>query len=272
MNFQAFTFDDVCVCPTCQIGLHSHECWELSWVLCGAGSRTIGDLTQPMGPGETVLIPPCIPHVWNFDPARTDPDGHIANISVFFGPQLIRSLRGAMPELAAALDKIESLRCAVIFTGETYDAITAILLDMRGLSPGRRVPKMIELLLVIADASDCRPAGNNNVMSRMAQRLERVRVYCACNYSRPITLEEVSRHAGMNKSAFCTFMRRYAGMTFSQYVNHVRLERARERLQTADCNIAEVALGCGFQSVTYFNRLFRAKYGCTPKAMKNKRL
>ena len=51
-------FDDVCISPDRQIGKHSHLRWELSHVICGAGTRTIGDLTEPMKEGEIILIPP----------------------------------------------------------------------------------------------------------------------------------------------------------------------------------------------------------------------
>lgn len=57
-------FDDVCLTPDRQIGRHSHPQWELSHVICGAGTRTIGDLTEPMTENEIILIPPNIPHEW----------------------------------------------------------------------------------------------------------------------------------------------------------------------------------------------------------------
>lgn len=107
--------------------------------------------------------------------------------------------------------------------------------------------------------------GNSISLTRSEQRLEKVRVYCACNYDGRITLEDISRHVGMNKSAFCTFMRHTAGMSFSEYLNDMRLERAKDTLRHSDYGIAEIADMCGFQNVTYFNRLFRRKFGCSPK-------
>ena len=271
MNSPAFVFDDVRIPPSRQIGMHSAPVWELSCVLYGAGTRTIGDLTEPIRQGEIILIPPEIPHVWRFDPAVTDADGNIANISVFFEPLILDSMLRLFPEMSATLEKIRSQTQAISYSGEAQSEIMELLLSMRGLSPEHRFPLMMKLLTAISDTSESRCAGRNNTLSRTAQRLEKVRVYCVCNYARPITLEEISAHVGMNKSAFCTFMRRHAGISLSEYVNALRLTRAMEKLSHSDSTIAEIALDCGFQNVTYFNRLFRTRYGRTPRAARSGR-
>ena len=87
-------------------------------------------------------------------------------------------------------------------------------------------------------------------------------------YARDISLDEIARYAGMNKSAFCTFMKRHTGRTFSEYMNELRLNRAVERIKNTDESIAEIAFSVGFSNVTYFNRLFRNKYKCTPKTVR----
>lgn len=265
MKTTSFIFDDVCISPELQIGAHSHELWELSYVICGAGTRTIGNLTETIQQGEIILVPPNMPHVWRFDPDKTDKDGNIANISVFFDPKWLMAVKHLFPEMREAIETIEVQREAVFYTGEAYRETLKILLDMRKSHPDRRAPKMLELMLAISNMSESRPAGTNNRLSRIEQRLEKVRVYCACNYSRNITLDEVSRYVGMNKSGFCTFMRRNANKTLSEYVNDVRLERAKEKLEHTEANIAEIAMECGFHNPTYFNRVFKAKYGHTPK-------
>ena len=55
----SFTFDDVCLAPGEQIGLHEQATWELSYIIVGSGMRLIGDRTEPFGSGEVVAICPC---------------------------------------------------------------------------------------------------------------------------------------------------------------------------------------------------------------------
>lgn len=268
MTRPAFVFDDVRVTPDRQIGRHSHHTWELACVLCGSGTRTVGDISAPIDPGEVILIPPDIPHKWQFDPSHTDADGCIANICVFFEPHIIDALDDTFPEMKSALTSIKSFTHALSYTGDARREILTLMMSMRGLDSAHRLPKMIALILLLSDTAQCRAAGSVGAMSRAERRMERIRVYCACNYGRSVTLDEVARHVGMNKSALCTFMRRHTGMSLSQYLNNMRLDRAREKLTHTDGTIAEIAMDCGFQNVTYFNRLFRARYGTTPKSVR----
>lgn len=268
METAAFTFDDVSVSPDRQIGLHSHSQWELSYVLQGEGTRTIGDLTEPITKGEIILIPPHIPHVWQFDPGKTDANGNIANLSVFFEPKTLERLAIAIPEFAGVSGKISAQTGAVKYSGGTYRRILEILLTMRGMTADARLPGMMDLLLALANAKECKKVGGNTILTRAGQRLEAVRVYCRCNYGRNITLDEVSAMVGMNRSSFCTFMRRHAGTSLTEFVNEVRLEKAVEMLCHTDNPIASIAYDVGFSSVAYFNRVFRARYKCTPKAMR----
>ena len=119
MNRPGFTFDDVSVSPNRQIGRHSHPQWELSLVKYGKGIRTIGDHAEPMEEGEIILIPPNIPHVWQFDQSHTDADGNIANISVFFDTWTLDSLSVAIPEFAGTINRLKSRTEAIMIKEET---------------------------------------------------------------------------------------------------------------------------------------------------------
>lgn len=268
MNKCAFIFDDVRLSPDRQIGLHSYNNWELSYVLTGSGTRTIGEHTEPFRSGEIILIPPNIPHVWRFTPDDTDADGYIANISVYFDTPALESLGILIPELSGVMGRVEQLDHAVSYTGEKLNAIQQLMFSMRGKTPVDRVPLMMELLIEISDVADSIYAGKRSCLTRTERRLEAVRVYCACNYSRQITLDEISRHVGMNKSAFCTFMRNNTDSSFSEYLNDIRLEKARTMLFNTDHSISGIAVDCGFQNVTYFNRLFKKRFNLTPKEIR----
>lgn len=272
MKNPALIFDDVCLAPDRQIGVHAHNHWELSYVLCGAGTRTIGDTSEHFRQGEIILVPPGIPHVWQFDSRCTDSLGRIANICVFFDTETLKSLADTLPEYCLIINRIISQREAVCYDGETLDRISHLLLEMRALTAESRLPRMFDLLAAISDTDSCRKTGRNNMLSRTEQRLENVRIYCNCNFAREISLSEISAYAGMNKSAFCTFMRRHTGMSFSGFLNEIRLERAMEMLRHSDNSIAATAYDAGFTNVTYFNRRFRERFGCTPKSIKTAKL
>lgn len=272
MKNSAFIFDDVRLEPDRQIGVHTHNLWELAYIHCGAGRRTIGDTTESFRHGEIILVPPNIPHVWQFDNNHTDSFGRIANICVFFRTETMISLADTLPEYDPIINRIISQREAVCYEGKVRDRISRLLREMRTLTPERRLPLMFDLLAEISHTDSCRKAGRNNLLSRTEQRLENVRIYCSCNFAREISLAEVAAYAGMNKSAFCTFMRHHAGMSFSGFLNEIRLERAMEMLRHSDNSIAATAYDAGFTNVTYFNRLFRARFGCTPKSIKNANL
>lgn len=268
MDKLAFTYDDVRVTPDRQIGMHSHPQWELSHVIYGGGKRTIGDKCEPIVKGEVILLPPNIPHIWQFDPSVTDNDGCIANITIFFESSTLNGLATLIPELGNSINKIRMQTEAISYSEHTLENIVAILYAMRDKTAEARIHEMFHLLTVISDTNCSRPVGRNNTLSRTERRMERIRTFCACNFARNISLDELALYAGMNKSAFCTFMKRHTGYTFSKYMNELRLNRAVERIKYSDENIAEIAFSVGFSNVTYFNSLFRSRFGCTPKELR----
>ena len=65
-------------------------------------------------------------------------------------------------------------------------------------------------------------------------------------------------------SHFMKYFKRYMGMPFTQYLNDFRLEKAAGFLRTTSLPVTDVAQKCGFDNISYFNRLFRKKYHGTP--------
>ena len=64
-----------------------------------------------------------------------------------------------------------------------------------------------------------------------------------------------------------TFVRRFAkatGLSPLEYVHAVRLEEAKQMLETEDAPIEAIALEIGYEDASFFNRLFRRKVGLTP--------
>ena len=54
------------------------------------------------------------------------------------------------------------------------------------------------------------------------------------------------------------------GISFQEYINIIRLDKATSLLITTNETITDIALKCGFSSTNYFNKLFKENYNLTP--------
>ena len=84
-------------------------------------------------------------------------------------------------------------------------------------------------------------------------------------YQSPLTLEDLSKSAGMAPKYFCRFFSEMTNKTPIEYLNYYRIESACEQLLTTDYSITEVALNCGFNDASYFIKMFKKHKGITPK-------
>jgi AraC-like DNA-binding protein len=94
--------------------------------------------------------------------------------------------------------------------------------------------------------------------------------YIATNYTNPaLDLESVVAGTGANRNKVNDVLKTELGMTFTGYVNKLRLtEAARLLTEMGAATVAEIAYSVGYANVSYFNRLFKEEYGCTPKAFR----
>ena len=90
--------------------------------------------------------------------------------------------------------------------------------------------------------------------------------YVAENYSRQLKITEMAGVCGFSESHFIKFFKSIVGLTFTEYLNLYRLSKAAEMLIESHMPVGDVAQSCGFTNVSYFNRLFRQKYGLAPTA------
>jgi AraC-like DNA-binding protein len=94
--------------------------------------------------------------------------------------------------------------------------------------------------------------------------------FIATNYTNPeLDLESVVVGTGANRNKVNDLLKSELGMTFTGYLNKLRLtEAARLLTEKGTATVAEVAYSVGYANVSYFNKLFKEEYGCTPKAFR----
>lgn len=98
-----------------------------------------------------------------------------------------------------------------------------------------------------------------------SEKLKLVLDYIQKNISKSITIQELADICHFSEYYFMNFFKKYMGMTSIQYINTQRLELAATYLRKWDLPIMDIALEVGFDNISYFNKLFKAKYHTTPK-------
>jgi AraC-like DNA-binding protein len=95
--------------------------------------------------------------------------------------------------------------------------------------------------------------------------------FMATNYSNAdLSLEPMAASIAVSRTKINDILKAELGFTFTGYLNKLRLtEAARLLAEKEDANIAEIAYSVGYKNVSYFNKLFKEEYGCTPKTFKS---
>jgi two-component system, response regulator YesN len=106
------------------------------------------------------------------------------------------------------------------------------------------------------------PSDNNKTIEKALKFIE-------ANLSEKVGVREVAQHVHLSPSYFSVLFKDVKGMTFSEYVTRVRHRKAKEMLLTTDNDIAVIADEVGYQSASYFIRVFKEFEDMTPKQYRN---
>ncbi|MCP8899948.1 helix-turn-helix domain-containing protein [Gilvimarinus xylanilyticus] len=109
-----------------------------------------------------------------------------------------------------------------------------------------------------------------SVEPRQDRDKEAILRYLATEYpNSELNLDGIASATGVGRGKINSILKAELGYTFTGYLNKVRLtEAARLLSDGADPSIAEIAYSVGYKNVSYFNKLFKDEYGCTPKAFR----
>ena len=260
-----YTFDHVRITPDKQIGRHSQSGYELDYIITGKGIRTLGSVSEPFREGEVVLVPPEVPHQWEFDPEATDRGGCIENISFHFPPTFPEKLAEVFPDLSQKMMRLQDLTEAVRYEGAARERLVKLLMDMDSVAPDARSACAVSLMAEMANLGDAVRVSSISKLSSTEKRLEKIRIYVRCNYARTITIEEIAAYVGMNRTAFCAFYKKETGKTFITALNEFRLEMAAQLLQShPEMPVSDVAESVGFGTLPHFVRCFTKWKGVSP--------
>lgn len=95
-------------------------------------------------------------------------------------------------------------------------------------------------------------------------------VYVNQNYSHDITLAAIAEDVQKSMNYFCYIFKKDTGMNFNEYLNTVRINKAKELLRTSEFMVYEISEMVGYHDYSYFAKVFKRMCGCSPSEYKEK--
>ena len=107
------------------------------------------------------------------------------------------------------------------------------------------------------------PSGKDR--SKSLEKMKLILKYVENNYMEKITIEDIANEVGLSQSHFMKYFKNTMGTSFVDYLNEYRLTMASRLLISSDSSILAIASEVGFENLSYFNRIFKKRFGQTPR-------
>ena len=251
---------------------HFHPEFEIHLVTATSGRIFVGDYIGAFAPGNLVMTGPNLPHNWLSDvaPNVTVPERCIV---LQFGAAFIEACAGLFPALDL-VQLIEQSERGLEFS-EAASALVAPLMQ-RMLAGDRfaRPALFLQILEGLLRDRERRMLASVGYRVQpavyMTQPLNHVLDHIARNLSYDLRETELAALSGYTPSAFSRASHRQTGLTFTAYVNGLRINRACTLLTTTDKLVTEICYEVGFNNLSNFNKRFQTVTGTAPRDYRNR--
>jgi len=241
---------------------HYHPEIELVCVLSGNGTRHVGYHKSNYTNGDLVLIGSNIPHS-GFGLNSIDPHEEIV---LQFKEDILQ-----FPEQESEARSIKSLlelsKFGILYSVDIKNKLLPKLTQMLECEGYKRYLLLLEILFELSKCDEYELLNQEimpyTIISKNKTRLENIFTFVEHNYDKEISIEEVAKLANLTLPAFCNFFKKATQITFTEFVNRYRINKAC-LLMIQDKTISECSYSCGFNNVTYFNRMFKKYTEKTP--------
>jgi AraC-like DNA-binding protein len=246
---------------------HYHPEYEIVYIEGADGTRHVGEHISRFEGSDLVLIGPFIPHL-NFDYGiKTPYKKYVLHIKEDF----LEKGFPQMPELSDIKTLFEQARKGVYFSGEAKAEIGEVLKNIFQLAHFEQFMAILKLLQTMASTAEkdtlhANPVGQHYNLKEQ-QRLKVVYAYIETHYQEKMDIIDMEKLTHLTHAAFCRYFKKMTLMTFTEFVNQYRINQAK-KLLLLDNNVTEVCFQCGFESLSYFNRIFKKVTGMSPMHFK----
>ena len=124
----------------------------------------------------------------------------------------------------------------------------------------------MDILIDLKKEYSMKKKTENTIMGN--ERIKRAIVYIRSNLGNKLTLEDIARNVYIDKYALCREFKKNTGQTVIEYINNYRCRTVAKMIKSGK-TVAESALQCGFNNMSYFTKTFVKYYKILPSEYKS---
>lgn len=253
--------------PRFDFPIHYHEEYELTYIENAAGARRIvGDSIEEIKDYDLVFVGSNLPHGWV---GSAEKNKEIHEVTIQFHKDLLDEKLLNRNQLSFIRSLLDFATRGVKFSESTIMNTRPKILELSQTQGFNSVLALIQILHNLSISDDLKMLSSSTFspkqISLKSRRIEKVFEFMRENYDKEITLADLAKQVSMAEVSLSRFIKQRTGFTFIDSLNNIRLGHASRLLIDTTMNIAEVSYKCGFNNLSYFNRVFKKKHRCTPK-------
>jgi len=249
--------------------LHSHPEFELNFIENGAGvRRVVGDSVEVIGPYELTLIAgKDLEHAWEQGSCTSE---DIREITIQFAAGLFSGDTIQKSQFASIRKMLVKAEHGLTFSLKAIMRVYSLLDRLPNENNSfDQYLDFLKILNELSEADDSRILSSSSFAhaerDMESRRVQKVKQFMNEHYAEEIRLETLASLVGMAPTSFSRFFRQRAGRTVMDYLIDIRLGHAARLLVDTSDNVSEICYSCGFNNLSNFNRVFKAKRGYTPR-------
>lgn len=247
---------------------HTHDFVEISYVGEGSGYHYVEDQVIPIKQGDLFVIPIGTSHV--FRPSSPKQDKMLVIYNCIFRIDLLKSWKHLLQPDSHIYQAIYSPReCADrwMHFQDKHDTFQAIVQNMykEYLKQRSGFETVLTSLLIQMLVLLQRQESKHETEPVPFKMLEEVVHFIKSNYTQNITVQHVADYFFLSASHFQRLFKKSTGLSFTQYLQNMRIQKCCELLKSTDIPIYQIANQVGYQDMKFFHALFRKKTGVTPR-------
>ena len=250
---------------------HYHPEYELVYVEAFTGIRHVGQHISSFMESDLILIGPNIPHL-NFDYGIK---AEARQIVVQLKENFMGDAFEKTPEFENINRLFEKARLGLSFSGKTKKTVAEKLKHMQALPHFEQLLNLLEVFQTLAKSKEITELNELDTSIKLFLddkiRIGAVYKYIHANYNNNPDVNTVAAGVHLSTAAFCRYFKKQTKMTFTDFVNQYRITQAKTLL-LKDGNVSEACFEVGFESLSYFNKLFKKLTGENPSVFKRRHI